>query len=174
MLGWFDKLLTPAPDSAGGLFNQATQHYRQLPFVVGQPEQMRSELATIASLCIRAIAKNANHGDAYVLLANALSTAETYAPDKEACQHLQDRAAGVIKYWADSPPLASRLGTKNGDIGRQLLQMIREELCRDRHLSPVQADQLMAELAASVAPQTLQTESEPQIRAEILGTTATR
>ncbi len=167
---WLGKLLSPASgDSSAGLFNQATQHYRELRYIVGQPEQMRLRLATIASLCIRSLDKRWSNGDAYVLLANALSIAARYAPDSSARKSLQERAAGLVWYWSHSPIWT----WNNSDIGRELLRMSRDELRRERELTPEQADKLMAELASALARETIKLANEPIIRAEITGSTVT-
>lgn len=91
--------------SADGLFNEATDHYRKLRYLFDHKRRFAQELAEIVRLCQMAIDKEPRLGDAYVLLANALSLAafEWRFKDDETYEFLISRAAGVIHLWATEP-----------------------------------------------------------------------
>ncbi|HAL60951.1 MAG TPA: hypothetical protein DCP08_00905 [Chloroflexi bacterium] len=135
--------------SADGLFNEATDHYRKLRYLFDDRRRFAQELAEIVRLCQIAIDKNPRLGDAYVLLANALSLAalKWRFKDDDTYEFLISRAAGVIHLWATEPikeyPLAqnkeialqlwSGIAERISELKKQPLQSIEEQMtvCRD-------------------------------------------
>jgi tetratricopeptide (TPR) repeat protein len=115
--------------SADGLFNEATDHYRKLRYLFDDRKRFAQELAEIVRLCQMAIDKEPRLGDAYVLLANALSLAafEWRVKDYETYEFLISRAAGVIHLWATEPIKDFPL-TKNKQIALQLWDGIAERI----------------------------------------------
>ncbi len=114
--------------SVGRYFNEANKYWK----IAERPFKAKDEFALVHNLieviknCQLALAEDDNHGDAYVLLADALLLAGVSDPikaDKERSWYLVTRAAAIIDTWYTLPHRDYPI-TKNVRQGEKLFQTI--------------------------------------------------
>lgn len=165
--------------SAGKLFNQANGHWRrrQRFLLAGDDEGARQACIELVRLCQLAIQGDERMGDAYVLLANALTVAASHSPrhsDEERYEFLQSRAAAVIHLWYTLPhrgyPITKKTGT---EIGERLWRIMVDDISQDKSLSKDAAIALIESYRDSLAAETTSPGSFEKIRGMILRTAST-
>jgi hypothetical protein len=119
----FDKART-----AGKYFNEANKYWKRAkqPFIAEDEFTLARKLVEVIRNCQLAIAEDENHGDAYVLLADALLLAGVSEPikaNKERSWYLVTRAAAVIDTWYTLPNRGYPV-TKNLIQGEKLFRTI--------------------------------------------------
>lgn len=156
--------------SADGLFNEATDHYRKLRYLFDDRRRFAQEVAEIVRLCQIAIDKNPRLGDAYVLLANALSLAalKWRFKDDDTYEFLISRAAGVIHLWATEPIKEFPL-TKNKEIALQLWTGIAERISELKKQPLQSIEEQMTVWRDTVGRETLSVLNYEMIRRRIMG-----
>lgn len=160
--------------SANKLFNEANErwHQRQRLLLNGDEERARNACVEVVRLCQLAIEADQRMGDAYVLLANALSSASSHAPrdlDRERYEFLLSRAAAVIHFWY-SLPHRGYPTTKNTAIGEQLWKITVDEVKECKALSEDAALALMNSYRDSLAAGTISPASFEKIQEVVLRT----
>ena len=159
--------------SAGKLFNQASDHWRlrQRSLLVGDNESARQACIEVVRLCQLSIQRDEREGNAYVLLSNALTSAESEGPgrsDRERYEFLQSRAAAVIHLWYTQPyrgyPITKKTTTK---IGERLWGIIVDEISQDKSLSENATISLIESYRDSLATDTISPDSFKEIEAII-------
>ena len=156
--------------SADGLFNEATDHYRKLRYLFDDRRRFAQEVAEIVRLCQIAIDKNPRLGDAFVLLANALSLAalKWRFKDDDTYEFLISRAAGVIHLWATEPIKEYPL-TKNKEIALQLWTGIAERISELKKQPLQSIEEQMTVCRDTVGRETLSVLNYEMIRRRIMG-----
>lgn len=156
--------------SADGLFNEATDHYRKLRYLFDDRRRFAQEVAEIVRLCQIAIDKNPRLGDAYVLLANALSLAalKWRFKNDDTYEFLISRAAGVIHFWATEPIKEFPL-TKNKEIALQLWPGIAERISELKKQPSQSIEEQMTVCRDTVGRETLSVLNYEMIRRRIMG-----
>lgn len=126
--------------SAGKLFNQANEHWhrRQRLLRDGDDEGARKACLETIRLCQLSIQGDERMGDAYVLLANALTVAASHDPghsDQERYEFLQSRAAAVIHLWYTLPHRGyPTTKINNTAIGERLWRIMVDDISQDKSL----------------------------------------
>jgi hypothetical protein len=161
------KLMEPTrktqPRSAYKLFNYANErwHQRQRFLLDGDEEKARKACVEVIRLCQLSIEADRRIGDAYVMLANALSVAASRVPrnlDRESYEFLLSRAAAVIHFWY-SLPHRGYPTTKNTAIAEQLWRSIFDGVKEHKALPEDAALALMNSYRDSFAADTISTSS---------------
>ena len=121
---------------AGGIWNEAKDHFTRLRYLTGNRPRYRYELGEVIRLCQWTIAADARFGDAYVLLANAYSLLDAEVSSPADDPHLYLKwSASLLQHWADTP-LRNYPFTKNIEIGHTLYRDIMQQMSRLQKLSP--------------------------------------
>ena len=161
--------------SAGKLFNQANEHWRrrQQLLTVGDDKGARQACSEVIRLCQLAIRSDEKMGDAYVMLANALTVAASDVlgqSDRERYDNLQSMAAAVIHYWYTLPHRGYPITKKSGlEIGERLWEIIIDELSRDKSLTREDTILLVEAYRDSMASELISPESFEEIQETING-----
>jgi hypothetical protein len=147
------------PHSAHKLFNQANErwHQRQRFLLDGDEEQATNACAEVIRLCQLSIEADQRMGDAYIMLANALSVAASRVPrkvDAEPYEFLLSRAAAVIHCWYLLPHRGYPT-TNNTAIGEQLWRDIFDEVKDYYALTEDAAQVLMGSYRDSLAAEVI-------------------
>ncbi len=123
-------------------FDEALEHYRQLPTLLGRPDERGDEIQNVIRLCRQAIRHSPTDGDAYVLLADALQMLSVHLEklDQEGLSHhYMLLALAVIEHWR-----RESLAAVHANVGAKVLSEVRDHM-RANGLSPSEYDQVMAE-----------------------------
>ena len=169
----FWKSYKSARDS-GELFNRANENWRrrQQLLTAGDDEGARQVCSEVIRLCQLAIRSDEKMGDAYVMLANALTVAASDAlgqSDRERYDNLQSMAAAVIHYWYTLPHRGYPITKKTGlEIGERLWMIITDELSKDKSLTREDTILLVGAYRDSMASDLLSPESFEEIKTQIL------
>ena len=114
--------------TAGKYFNEANKYWKlaEQPFRAKDEFALANNLIDVIRNCQLAIAEDENHGDAYVLLADALllgGVSDPIKADEERSWYLITRAAAVIHIWWTLPNRNYPI-TKNVNRGEKLFRTI--------------------------------------------------
>ena len=143
-------------------FNEAVGHFYRLRYLMGEPKAARRELLEVIRLCQLAIAETPRLGDAYVMLAHALSMAadEMGGVDNADGRYFLLRAAAVIQHWRHGS-----FHTKNEAVGLQMLDSIRGQLLRAKCCREEGLERTMESLRRTALSDTLRPESYTKMQA---------
>lgn len=161
---------------AGKLLNEANDRWqqRQRFLLSGDEEQAQRACVEVIRLCQLSIEADQRMGDAYVLLANALSSASSHGPGNlgsERYEVLLSTAAAVIHLWYSLPHRGSHT-TKNTAIGEQLWRVIFDEVKEHQALAEDASLALMDSYRDSLAAETISPASFAEIQGVIVRTAA--
>lgn len=163
--------------SANELFNQASEQWRRRQRFMGEGDEERERAACVEvmRLCQLSIQADERMGDAYVLLANALTVAASHGSgrlDKERYEFLQSRAAAIIHFWYTLPHREYPI-TKNTAIGERLWRIMVDDISQDKSLSKDAVIELIESYRDSLSGEAISPGSFEKIRGMILGTVST-
>jgi len=163
--------------SANKLFKQANEQWRRHPYFLlqGDEESEREACAEVVRLCQLSIQTDERMGDAFVLLANALTVAASHGPghlEQERHEFLQSRAAAVIHFWYTLPHRGYPI-TKNTAIGERLWRIMVDDISQDKSLSKDATIALIESYRDSLAAETTSPDSFEKIKGVILRTAST-
>lgn len=161
--------------SATKFFDEATKHWvKTRSYFFVDEAKVCTELSEVIRLCQLSIQADQRSGNAYVLLANALTSAASHGPgrsDQERYEFLQSRAAAVIYLWYTLPHRGYPITSKNNEtIGERLLGIIVDEISQDKALSEHATMSLVKSFRDSLAAETISPDSYKEIQEMILGT----
>lgn len=165
--------------SAGKFFNQANEHWhqRQRFLLEGDEESERDACAEVIRLCQLSIQADQRSGDAYVLLANALTVATSHGPgrsDQERYEFLQSRAAAVIHLWYTLPHRGyPTTKINNTAIGERLWRIMVDDISQDKSLPEDATVALVESYRDNLAAETTSPDSFEKIKGIILRTAST-
>lgn len=159
--------------SAGTLFKQANEHWRKMQAYVEIDEsRLCDELAQVVYFCQQAIHQDSKCGDAYILLANALTSAASHGPSQsnlERYEFLQSRAAATIHLWYTLPHRSYPITTGNNTkLGDSLWDMIVGDICHDKNLQRNAAISLIESYRDTLAAHTISPDSYEAIYSMIV------
>ena len=118
---------------AGGAFGQALAIKGQLGEIAAESTDYPGALHAIVRLCQDALAKNARHGEAQVLLANAFYLLHLKNRPRTGSDLPFRLAAATIQHWSDQG-LCPDSSTKNADPGCRVHEVVTRalaEICPD-------------------------------------------
>jgi len=160
--------------SAGKLFNEATKHWVKMrSYFFVDEAKVCTELSEVIRLCQLSIERDERMGDAYVLLANALTSAASHGlgrSDQERYEFLQSRAAAVIHFWYTLPHRGYPITKRNTTvIGERLWRIMVDDISQDKSLPKNAVLTLMDSWRDSLATDTISLGSFQHIQEQIKG-----